>query len=149
MTRSLFASLALLSLGCSTTYVATTPKVFSGRAANVAVDAADFGATRIIEIFMRVGAVEGTELRLARLNAPQSKPCKGGRDFVTIHKNGTIEHTGPLAVAGSHRLRMNFVAEDEPADAKFVLDLQFQKQGKLECIRVPLYGATFAQEGTP
>ena len=149
MTHHSILALVMLSLGCSTTYVATTPKVVSGQAANVAVDAADFGATRIIEIFMRVGAQEGTELRLARLNAAQSKPCKGGRDFVVIYKDGTVEHTGPLAVAGSHRLRMSFVVEDEPIDAQFELDLEFQKRGKLECIRVPLYGATFAAEGTP
>jgi hypothetical protein len=134
---------ALLAvLGCSSTYVVKSPKVFEGRSVNAAVDAASFGANGIVDVYFRVGALPETRFRAGRLNAPDSKPCQGGLDFVEIEKNGTLEPSGPLPVAGSHRLLATFWVAEGPSDGPFVLDLEFEAKHERECIRIPLDAST-------
>ena len=142
---TVFGSLCLV-LGCGSTYVVKSPKMFTGRSVNAAVDAASFGANGVVDILFRVGALPATRFRAGRLNAPGAKPCDGGFDFVELEKDGTPEPSGPVPVAGSHRQLASFWIAEGPTDGPFVLDLEFDSPQGRECVRIPLDAATLSPE---
>jgi hypothetical protein len=82
---------------------------------------------------------------VARDALTKGEPCQHGVPVAMVVIDGVVVHEGPLAIAGAHRLELQFPAAPEPSPDRpiftlieRVVELDLEVAGQKRCLRVPV-----------